>query len=121
MFHRLALLLLLGLCAAVTATAAPPEGDEIRLYKPYEQWFKSLWNPAFAGACCDLSDCRYVNYTANDGGYVIEINGQSIPVPGYAVINKQDNPTGRGVACYKATDDSNYPYEIMCFVRAADG
>ena len=123
MFHRIRVLLMASACLtlAMAADAAPPEGEEARLYKGHEAWFKSLWNPAFDGSCCDLSDCRYVSYRATSVGYVVEIHGQSIPVPRYAVIDKHDNPTGRGVACYRPTGNAERPYEVMCFVRAQEG
>jgi hypothetical protein len=107
--------------AAGAAWAAPPEGEEARQYRGYEGWFKKLWNPMQGIACCDVSDCRFVSYRPTANGYVIEINGQSVPVPPHAVIDRPDNPTGRGVACYRPSGNPFSPLHIMCFIRAAEG
>ena len=103
-----------------TGTAAhPPEAE-------FADWFRSLKEPgteATTGdgvSCCSpASDCQATDYdTDAEGRYWITAEGERIQVPPDKILQRADNPTGRGVACLR--HDNGHPV-VRCFVRASEG
>src|SRR5262249_47079131 len=109
----IALLLALG-----SGVAAHPPGAE------FGDWFRSLKEPGSEGtmggsaSCCSpASDCQLTDYeTDADGRYWITAEGERIQVPPGKILQRTDNPTGRGVACLRHYD--GHPV-VRCFVRAS--
>ena len=108
---------LLFLC---TRTAAhPPEAE-------FGDWFRSLKEPGTEGmmgsgvSCCSpTSDCQITDYeTDADGRYWIIAEGERIQVAPDKILQRADNPTGRGVACLRHHE--GHPV-VRCFVRASEG
>jgi hypothetical protein len=99
--------------------AHPPEAE-------FADWFRGLKEPgAETGSghnvpCCSPeSDCQTTDYeTAADGRYWITVEGERIQVPPDKVLQRTDNPTGRGVACLRHLN--GHPV-VRCFVRAPEG
>lgn len=114
-FNMIALLLFL-----CTGVAAHPPGAE------FGDWFGSLKEPGAEGtvggsaSCCSpASDCQLTDYeTDADGRYWITAEGERIQVPPGKILQRTDNPTGRGVACLRHYD--GHPV-VRCFVRASEG
>jgi hypothetical protein len=108
---------LLFLC---TAAAAHPPGAE------FADWFSSLTEPGTEGmmdrgtSCCSPErDCQTTDYeTSADGRYWITVEGERIQVPPDKILQRTDNPTGRGVACLRHYN--GHPV-VRCFVRASEG
>jgi hypothetical protein len=108
---------LLFLC---TGTAAHPPDAE------FADWFRSLKEPGTEGtpggvaSCCSpASDCQMTDYeTDADGRYWITAESERIQVPPDKILQRADNPTGRGVACLRHYD--GHPV-VRCFVRASEG
>jgi hypothetical protein len=103
-----------------TGTAAhPPEAE-------FADWFRSLKEPgteATTGggvSCCSpASDCQIMDYdTDAEGRYWVTAEGERIQVPPEKILQRADNPTGRGVACLR--HDNGHPV-VRCFVRASEG
>jgi len=105
------------LCAG--AAAHPPEAE-------FADWFRSLKEPGTEGttgsgiSCCSpASDCQTTDYeTDAEGRYWITAEGERIQVPPDKILQRADNPTGRGVACLRHYD--GHPV-VRCFVRASEG
>ncbi|MBV9250516.1 MAG: hypothetical protein JO227_14870 [Acetobacteraceae bacterium] len=98
------------------AHAAPPEGADPKL----APWFQSLRQPGTGASCCNLADCRRVQYRIR-GDHFQAFIGSAFPrwtrapydwvdVPNKNVLHRQDNPTGEGVACWRDG-------EVICFVE----
>jgi hypothetical protein len=108
---------LLFLCTG--AAAHPPEAE-------FGDWFRSLKEPGTEGtvgsgtSCCSpASDCQMTDYDMDaDGRYWIFAEGERIQVPPDKILQRADNPTGRGVACLR--HDDGHPV-VRCFVRASEG
>ena len=108
----IATLLFLGAGAA----AHPPEAE-------FGDWFHSLKEPGTEGMpggsvpCCSPErDCQITDYeTDADGRYWITADGERVEVPPDKILQRADNPTGRGVACLR---HSNGHPVVRCFVRA---
>jgi hypothetical protein len=108
---------LLFLCAG--AAAHPPEAE-------FADWFRSLKEPGTQGnaagsvSCCSpASDCQATDYeTDAEGRYWIVAEGERIQVPPDKILQRTDNPTGRGVACLRHYN--GHPV-VRCFVRASEG
>jgi hypothetical protein len=108
---------LLLLCTG--AVAHPPEAE-------FGDWFRSLKEPGTEGevgsglSCCSpASDCQITDYeTDASGRYWIIAEGERIQVPPDKILQRADNPTGRGVACLRHYD--GHPV-VRCFVRASEG
>jgi hypothetical protein len=107
-------------CLAAAGTSAhPPEAE-------FADWFRSLKEPGTGGAmggsvsCCSPArDCQTTDYEMDsDGRYWIIVEGQRIHVPPDKILQRTDNPTGRGVACLRYYD--GHPI-VRCFVRAPEG
>jgi hypothetical protein len=104
------------LCSGVPACAEPPEGADMSL----APWFKSLRQPRTNQSCCDMSDCRRVQYrTAGD--HFQAFIGSEFPrwsnapfawvdVPNENVLHRRDNPTGEGIACW-------FQGQVLCFIE----
>ena len=101
------------------AAAHPPEAESA-------DWFHSLKEPgAKTGlgdsvpCCSPARDCQTTDYeTDSEGRYWITVEGERIPVPPDKVLQRTDNPTGRGVACL--FHHNGHPV-VRCFVRANEG
>lgn len=105
---------------AVFAWAAPPPGANGQ----FGDWFRSLKQPENGISCCDVSDCRPVEYRVGKDGYEVLItphtHGQLgvtewmwVPVPPEKTIFTT-NPTGSAVVCWT-------PYSgVLCFVRPVE-
>jgi hypothetical protein len=99
--------------------AHPPEAE-------FADWFRSLKEPGTEGmagsgvSCCSpASDCQMTDYeTDAEGRYWIIAEGERIQVPPDKILQRADNPTGRGVACLRHHD--GHPV-VRCFVRASEG
>jgi hypothetical protein len=108
---------LLLLCSGA---AAHPPGAE------FADWFRSLKEPGTEGmtggslSCCSPpSDCQMTDYeTDAEGRFWIMAEGERIQVPPDKILQRADNPTGRGVACLRHYD--GHPI-VRCFVRASEG
>jgi hypothetical protein len=108
---------LLFLCTG--AVAHPPEAE-------FGDWFRSLKEPGTEGTvgsglscCAPASDCQMTDYdTDADGRYWIFTEGERIQVPPDKILQRADNPTGRGVACLRHYN--GHPV-VRCFVRASEG
>jgi hypothetical protein len=102
-----------------SGAAAHPPGAE------FADWFKSLTEPGTeemmggVSCCSPTSDCQMTDYeTDADGRYWITAEGERIQVPPDKILQRADNPTGRGVACLRHYD--GHPV-VRCFVRAPEG
>jgi hypothetical protein len=101
---------------AVPVRAAPPPGADPNL----SPWFKSLRQPQTNLSCCDMADCRTVQYRIVNGHFQAFIGGEFarwqnppyawVDVPDDAVLYHHDNPTGEGVACWAGA-------KIICFIE----
>jgi hypothetical protein len=103
-----------GLALSQVAVAAPPERPNPALVP----WFESLKQRDTGASCCSIADCRTVEFRQDRDGYEVLIDGRwklSAPfwlrVPPNRIIDRSDNPTGRGVVCF--TPEAG----ILCFVR----
>ena len=103
----------------IGAAAHPPEGE-------FADWFLSLTEPGTengsghsAPCCSPARDCQTTDYeTDPEGRYWITIEGERIQIPLDKVLKRTDNPTGRGVACWRHLN--RHPV-VRCFVRAPEG
>ena len=96
--------------------AEPPEGADPAL----APWFKSLRQPTTNQSCCDMADCRMVQYR-RAGDHFQAFIGDEFPrwlnvphawvdVPNANVLHRRDNPTGEGIACW-------FQGQVLCFVE----
>lgn len=117
--RRLAVLALAATVAAGAFAAPPPDSDG-----RYSDWFRSLRQPGTGASCCDISDCRSVEYRMTPDGYQALITPQThgsvgatepmwvdVPVVRILPIFSQ---TGRAIACWTPSAG------IICFVKAAE-
>src|SRR5262249_54574527 len=103
-----------------TGTAAHSPNAE------FADWFRSLKEPGSEGmmdsgtSCCSPArDCETTDYeTDADGRYWITVQSERIQVPPNKILQRTDNPTGRGVACFRYYN--GHPI-VRCFVRASEG
>jgi len=104
------------------AAAAPPAGpapDEAAA-----AWFRSLTIPRSGESCCNLSDCRRVEYRIGPGIYQVFIRRLAPDGSGFRGGNddwwnvppdrvlRRSNPTGEAVACWSSGQG------VLCFVPA---
>lgn len=107
--QRLLLLLTMGSLAG-SALGRPPEGADMTL----APWFGSLKQPGTGMSCCSMADCRPVDFRIQGNRYEAYVEGMWRVVPPEVVLRRDDNPTGRAIACYT-------PYHgIMCFIRGPE-
>jgi len=115
-----ALALIATLLFLLTSTAAhPPEAE-------FADWFRSLKEPGTEGmleggsSCCSPArDCEMTDYeTDAEGRYWITVKGERIQIPPDKILQRTDNPTGRGVACLRYYNGRPI---VRCFVRASEG
>jgi hypothetical protein len=96
--------------------AAPPDNADQSL----APWFRSLRHPGTNQSCCDMADCRRVQYRSAGDHFQAYI-GDDFPrwsnaphawvdVPNENVLHRADNPTGEGVACW-------FQGQILCFIE----
>jgi len=117
-WHRFVIIATL-LCLCTSTAAHPPEAE-------FADWFRSLKEPGTEGimgrgvSCCSpASDCQMTDYeTDADGRYWIIAEGERLQVPPDKILQRADNPTGRGVACLRHL--TGHPV-VRCFVRASEG
>jgi|SRR6516165_3449363 hypothetical protein len=116
--RRLAIIVPL-VCFSSGAAAHPPEAE-------FADWFRSLKEPGTEKGsgdsmpCCSPArDCQTTDYeTDAEGRYWITVEDERIQVPPDKVLQRTDNPTGRGVACLR--HHNGHPV-VRCFVRAPEG
>ncbi len=102
--------ILAALLAASPAKAAPPENADPAL----APWFQSLRQPETGMSCCDIADCRPTEYRTVGDQYEVWIENQWLPVPPRKILQRADNPVGRGIVCWTKQRG------IMCFVRGTE-
>jgi hypothetical protein len=103
-----------GYCTPLRAEA--PDNADPTL----SPWFRSLRQPGTNQSCCDMADCRMVQYrTAGD--HFQAFIGNEFPrwtnaphawvdVPNANVLHRRDNPTGEGIACW-------FQGQVLCFIE----
>ena len=113
------LAIIAGMLFLCTGSAAHPRGAQ------FADWFRSLQEPGTEGmmgssSCCSPErDCQITDYeTDANGRYWITAAGERIQVPPDKILQRTDNPTGRGVACLRYYN--GHPV-VRCFVRASEG
>jgi hypothetical protein len=100
----------------IPVLAAPPEGADPAL----APWFKDLRQPETNRPCCDMADCRTVEYRIF-GDHFQAFIGREFPrwtnppqawvdVPNASVLHRRDNPTGEGIACW-------FQGQVVCFIE----
>lgn len=99
----------LAILPAVALAAPPPNAD-----MSLAPWFNSLQQPRSGISCCSIADCRRTDARLAGDHYEAFVDGAWRPVPPEAVVDRQDNPTGRAVVCYTPGRG------IMCFIKAPD-
>jgi hypothetical protein len=128
----------LVLLVPLAAKAAPPEsGADPSL----AEYFRSLRHPRSKNGCCDLSDCRQVQYRIHSDArgtrYQAYIKrtpdgqpetlhdfrkgtNQWEDVPEEVVLRRRENPTGEGIACWQHDYYLNgiLNPRFLCFVPA---
>lgn len=117
--------LILSVLGFIQAHSQPP----LNSGEQYGDWYRSLTippnpNDPYSGqSCCSVADCRPTDYKQEGDHYVVripaDIDGEKgdkwLAVPPDKILERIDNPTGRGVVCYTPARG------IMCFVRTAEG
>jgi hypothetical protein len=106
---RFLLVASLSLLASAALAHPPPHADPA-----LAPWFQSLRQPATGMSCCSIADCRATQYRIRKDHYEVMIKGRWLTVPPDKILQRVDNPTGRGVVCYTPT------LGIMCFVRGTE-
>jgi hypothetical protein len=99
-------------CLAALPMAAHDDTDD------YSSWYNSLRNEAGVSCCSHNKDCKAVDvYRATSEGYEAFYDGVWVAVPWSAVLQREDNPTGRAVLCigYRGGEPV-----ARCFVRASE-
>jgi len=106
--------LLGGYCSPLRA--APPESADQSL----APWFKSLRHPQSNQSCCDMADCRTVQYRTAGDHFQAYIGDEFprwtnaphtwVDVPNANVLHRRDNPTGEGIACW-------FQGQVLCFIE----
>lgn len=88
------------------ALAEPPPGADLN--STISKWYQSLKDKQGNG-CCNLADCRPVSVRMSAAGWEVFVDKQSfgatapddwVGVPEQALVVREDNPTGRNIACY---------------------
>lgn len=119
-YLTVAMLTLILTCAA--AMASPPESPTRPLSPDEQQYFRGLMEPSGHQSCCDLSECRMVEYRQNNKLGVYEFmarNGRDEfsfkdgdnhwhAVPANKIL-RSENPTGKAVACW------SHRLGVLCF------
>ncbi|WP_428486495.1 hypothetical protein [Rhodopila sp.] len=108
----------LMLCFQAPLQAAPPPNADPEL----APWFRNLRQPKSGLSCCDLADCRRVQYRVANGHFQAFIGGEFarwqnppyawVDVPETSVLYHHDNPTGEGIACWSGN-------AIICFIEGS--
>jgi len=93
-----------------SAYGRPPENADPAL----APWFQSLAVPGTGVSCCSIADCRPTDYRTVGDHYEALIEGKWVVIPPRKVLDRTDNPIGRGVVCW--TPERG----VMCFVRGTD-
>lgn len=108
---------LIYLCHGSLQAAPPADADP-----SMAPWFRSLHQPRSGMSCCDMADCRRVQYRVMNGHFQAFIGGEFarwqnppyawVDVPETSVLHEHDNPTGEGIACWSG-------HTIICFVEGS--
>jgi hypothetical protein len=98
-------LIALALLQHLALGAPPPNADPA-----LSPWYKSLRQPRTNALCCSEADCRTVPSRLSDGHYEAFIEGIWRQVPDHLILDRNDNPTGRAVACWTPL------VGILCFI-----
>ena len=111
--------LLAVLVLTTVARAAPPPGVDPN--SELSQWFRGLHDDS-GQSCCSLADCRPTEYRQLGDHYEVLVDSkwgieppQWVAVPTSKILNRIDNPTGRGVLCF-----NQYSRQVLCFVRPSE-
>ena len=117
--------LLAALAAAIlvrVAHAQPPEpgSEDYTTLHPHAEWLQQQVDPSTQTRCCSLADCRVVEWRVHGaaveaylpGAKFVEAPDRWVAVPD-AVIHREENPTGRAIACWSATRPVNAGF--YCF------
>lgn len=126
-----------SIALARRAAGAPPAGADPN--SELGAWFQGLRQPGTGSSCCSLSDCRATDYRELGDRYEVLVDekwGVAPPawveVPPDKILTKIDNPTGRGVLCYRGARYAGghegglpmpslvSPDRVLCFVRPAE-
>jgi hypothetical protein len=91
-------LLCIGLTLAAPAFATPP--PDLVPNPEMQAWFKSLKQPLSRSPCCNISDCRIIDFTFREGHYEVAIEGWSYVVPTETILDGAASPIGGAVVCY---------------------
>jgi hypothetical protein len=94
----------------------PPNGAD----PAFAPWFRSLRQPQTNQSCCDMADCRTVQYRTSGDHFQAFIGnefprwtnppGEWVDVPNANVLHRRDNPTGEGIACW-------FQGQVVCFIE----
>lgn len=117
------LLLAFGLTAiaGAMAVAHPPANFDPKLHG----WFESLKQPGTGVGCCSESDCKILTadqWRTTKDGYQIRVKDLWVNVPPDKILNREPNPTGSVVACYRQGYGPPDPARVFiyCFVRGTE-
>lgn len=110
------MLLSIKLITTLFLLAAAPPNPDLTL----APFYHGLHQPSTGMGCCDIADCREVNYRMVGTHFEVFIdsklfpNGPDkwLPVPKQALLPPQPNPTGEGVACWTPS------MGVLCFLEA---
>ncbi len=101
---------------ATPVPAEPPEDADPSL----APWFRSLRHPQTNQSCCDMADCRMVQYRTAGDHFQAYIGNEFprwsnaphawVDVPNANVLHRRDNPTGEGIACW-------FQGQVLCFIE----
>ena len=126
-FRVLSSMLLLAVAAPlpVRAAAPPPGSPEAEELAPFADWLSGLRSPRTSVRCCDLSDCRLVQYRIKVDYYEAYIGSDSwegapdtwLAVPDGVVIP----PARRGPVAVACWSRHQVPFNrgFLCFAPAA--
>ncbi len=108
----------LTLLAGAIAIAHPPPNFDPALHG----WFESLKQPGTGVGCCSESDCKILapdQWRATKDGYQIRVQTLWVDVPRDKILDREPNPTGSAVACYRQGYGPLDAAQIFiyCFVR----
>jgi hypothetical protein len=114
MFTKLCCTVVISIVAGSgAAVAKPPPGAD--LTTPEANWVQSLRTPDNRMSCCDVADCRKVEYRISENKIQAYIRENWVTIPEDKLV-KRENPTGTAWACYDQYSPPNTDLRIYCFV-----
>lgn len=116
----LAALMLIVMTGPVAVAHPPPHFDPA-----LHGWFDSLKQPGTGVGCCSESDCKILaadQWRTTKDGYQIRVSTMWVDVPPDKILDRQPNPTGSAVACYRQDYGPPDPSRVFiyCFVRSTE-